>query len=327
MSATSDSPGLDRWGPASASFDALGVWSSPEALEIFKRLAACLREAEDSNRDTGPARQLWQFALGRPVPTNELAPWLSPADLQVLENFGSIEIDDDEATPRFAFFTEGDLLALIPRPTCFDEVAYLGPDSRWLVDVACRLAPGGDRAVELGAGHGYLSAALCNRYRFTLATDLRPWTAAVAAITLAMNRQPGTKAAVCSSDVARCLRPRSFDLVTGNPPWVPDRDQTRPRRLFADGGPTGFELPRRFILEGSALIAPGGIGLFNCVDARYSGGREPLVKLTRELQLDGYRVGIEEVPGDQQWPDRTKELGALDPDLERARLVSVVVKR
>jgi methylase of polypeptide subunit release factors len=261
------------------------------------------------------------------VLTNELDSWLSPIDLQVLENFGSIEIDDDETTPRFALFPEGDLLALIPRPTCFDEVAYLGPDSRWLVEVACRLAPGGDRAVELGAGQGYLSAALSNRYRFTLATDLRPWTAAVAAITLAMNMQPDGKAAVCAADVARGLRPRSFDLVTGNPPWVPNRDETRARRLFADGGPTGFELPRRFISEGSALIAPGGMGLFNCVDARYSGGREPLVELIRELELDGCVVEIEEVPADRQWPDRTKELGALYPDLERARLVSVVVKR
>jgi methylase of polypeptide subunit release factors len=261
------------------------------------------------------------------VLTNELSPHLNRADLQLLEEFGSADIEGGQITPRFAIFAAGDVLAVIPRPTCFDEVAYLGPDSKWLVELACRLAPGGDRAVELGAGHGYLSAALSNRYRFTLATDLRPWTAAVAAITLAMNLQPGGKAAVCAADVARGLRPGSFDLVTGNPPWVPNRDATRPRRMFADGGPTGFELPRRFILEGSDLIAPGGMGLFNCVDARYSGGREPLVELIRALQLDGCRVEIEEVPADQQWPDRTKELKAVDPDLERARLVSVVVKR
>ncbi|MEX2553734.1 MAG: methyltransferase [Actinomycetota bacterium] len=261
------------------------------------------------------------------MPTNELSPHLNRADLQLLEEFGSADIEGDRITPRFAIFAAGDVLAVIPRPTCFDEVVYLGPDSKWLVEVACRLAPGGDRAVELGAGHGYLSAALSNRYRFTLATDVRPWTAAVAAITLAMNMQPAGKSAVCAADVARGLRPRSFDLVTGNPPWVPNRDETRARRLFADGGPTGFELPRRFISEGSALIAPGGIGMFNCVDARFSGGREPLVELIRELELDGCGVEIEEVPGDQQWPDRTEELGALNPDLERARLVSVVVKR
>lgn len=221
MSATPDSPGLDRWGPASASFDALGVWSSPEALAVFKKLAACIREAGDSNRDSGPARQLWQFALGRPVPTNELAPWFSPTDLQVLENFGSIEIDDDEATPRFAFFPEGDVLALIPRPTCFDEVAYLGPDSKWLVELASELATGGERAADLGTGSGFIAAALCRRYRFTLGTDLKLWTAAVAAITLALNLRPGARAAVCATDVAGGLQPGSFDLVTANPPLGP----------------------------------------------------------------------------------------------------------
>jgi len=328
LSATPDSPGTDRWGPASASFDALGVWSSPEALAVFKRLAGCLREAGDSNGDTGPARQLWQFALGRPVPTIELAPWLSPADFQVLENSGSIEIEDDEATPRFAFFPEGDLLALIPRPTCFDEVAYLGPDSRWLVEVAADLGTGGERAADLGTGSGFVAAALSLRYRFTMGTDLKLWTAAVAAITLALNLRPGARAAVCATDVAGGLRPGSFDLVTANPPWVPTRDETRPRRLFADGGPTGFELPRRFILEGSGLIAPGGIGIFLCVDVHYTGGgKTPLDGLVRELELDGCRVEVRQAPAEERWPDRTEALRALNPDLEQARLVAVVVRR
>lgn len=321
------SPVSGRWGPHSARFDALGVWTNPRALAVFVKLASSLRAAGFANREPDPTPYLSRFASGWPVLTNELFLHLNQADLQLLEEFGTADIEDGKITPRFAIFAAGDVLAVIPRPTCFDEVAYLGPDSKWLVEVACRLAPGGDRAVELGAGHGYLSAALSNRYRFTLATDLRPWMAAVAAITLAINLQAGAKAAVCSSDVAHGLRPGSFDLVTANPPWVPNRDETRPRRLFADGGPTGFELPRRFILEGSALIAPGGMGIFNCVDARYSGGRQPLVELIQELERDGCGVEIEEVRAGQQWPDRTNELGKQDPDLERARLVSVVVKR
>ena len=64
------------------------------------------------------------------------------------------------------------------------------------------------------------------------------------------------------ADLAAGLRPHSFDLVAANSPWVPDAPTAgSSRRVFADGGPTGVELPSRFIRAATQLLRPSGVAL------------------------------------------------------------------
>jgi release factor glutamine methyltransferase len=311
-----------------ASFNAPGIYSDPRALAVFSKLAASLRQIGYMNqRQSGEAEGISTFALGWPVDAGTLVPHLSFTDLDILLRSGAADWDDDRIFPRFELFAAGSILALIPHETCVDEVAYLGPDSLWLLETAWRLAPGGDCAVELGTGTGFLAAALSRRYLRTLATDLKPWTVSVAGITLALNPWPGAATAVRTADVAEGLQPASFDLVVANPPWVPQQNPNRPARLFADGGPTGFELPRRFIVDGSALLTPGGVGIFLCLDLQFADGLRPLKDLCAELTTEGYQLNIRRAPLGSRWIDYTKDLRSAMPDLSQARLVAVVVNR
>lgn len=309
-------------------FNAPGAYSDPRALAVLTKLAASLRQIGYKNqRQPGEATGISTLALGWPVDVADLLPYLSRGDLDILLSSGAVDWEGDRIFPRFELFAAGSILALIPHETCVDEVAYLGPDSLWLLENAWRLAPGGDCAVELGTGTGFLAAALSRRYRWTLATDLKPWTVSVAGITLALNPWPGAVTAVRTADIAEGLQPASFDLVVANPPWVPQLNPESPARMFADGGPTGFELPRRFIVDGSALLTPGGLGIFLCLDLHVAGGMRPLGDLCAEMTREGYQVNIKPAPLGRRWIDHTADLRSAIPDLTQARLVAVVVRR
>ena len=88
------------------------------------------------------------------------------------------------------------------------------------------------------------------------------------------------------TDVADGLAPHSFDLVTANAPWVPEPfDQAgSPARRFAAGGPSGFELPRRFLDAAAEAVATWSAS----VAAPYTAGsRSP-----RRLRFGPLRTSI-----------------------------------
>jgi methylase of polypeptide subunit release factors len=98
--------------------------------------------------------------------------------------------------------------------------------------------------------------------------------------------------AAVQMDVANGLRPRSFDLVTANAPWVPETvgpDGGPPRR-FAAGGPTGCELPLRFIHDAAELLAPGGRAFVACLDVEFDDGRRPLTERLPAISASGLDV-------------------------------------
>jgi methylase of polypeptide subunit release factors len=208
------------------------------------------------------------------------------------------------------------------------DLVYLGHDSVWLLEAVWKLATGGRRAVELGTGTGLLAAALAPRYGLTVATDILPTTAAVAALTFLLNPLSTGRLAAVSADVARGLRPGSFDLVVANAPWVPAPAPGvggRPR-VFADGGPTGQELPARFILEGSALLAPGGLGVTQCLDLTYDDGRRPLADLCGALRTEGLSAELRPVGPPEIGTTLTDRLGQAG-FAGVAQLVDVIVER
>ena len=305
-----------------APFDACRVLSSPAALDVLGRLA-------DVARRPGDTGEVAQFIFGHPCPRTRLARHVPAGGIGSLETAGAVDCGQGQVVPRFALFAAGSVVAVMPRPTEAGDRVYLGWDSIWLLETVWRLAPGGSAAVDLATGTGYLAAALASRYDTMVATDVVPSTAATAAITLGLNARTTGHTAVCVADVADGLRPASFDLVTANPPWVPS-GLTAPddrRQVFADGGPTGFELPRRFIMEGSALLGPGGIGVFQCLDLSYRRGGQPLSAVCQTLTDQGFKVEVRPTQAATAWPHLTRNMQMCSPDVAAAQLVIVVVRR
>ncbi len=177
----------------------------------------------------------------------------------------------------------GTVATAVPRVGWSDAITYVGADSAHLVDAVLRLAPHGDRAAELGTGTGLLAALLARRYRVVVATDVAADVALAAAVTLALNPAPeGHGAGAAVADVAAGLRPATFDLVAANAPWVPHDGFGTAPPLFANGGETGSELPRRFLVEGAALLRPGGVAVTLGLDTTLRDGRRPLQDVVTE---------------------------------------------
>ena len=70
---------------------------------------------------------------------------------------------------------------------------------------------------------------------------------------------------VVEGDVADVLPGVKCDVVIANPPYIPD-EQILPRdvagfepHIALFGGPTGMELPRRFIQAAARLLKPAGV--------------------------------------------------------------------
>jgi methylase of polypeptide subunit release factors len=315
-----------------ANFAGTGVLADEAAMAALRRLAGRLRAAGYDNRVTDSAepgcRSASRLALGHPVERHEL----DEADAAALVRVGAADIEGDFFAPRFTLFALGDVLVLIPR----DEATgagrvYFGRDSLLLAEMASRLAGPGGALADLGTGAGTVAALLAPRFDVVVATEILPRTAACAAITFALNPRPGGRpaATACLSDVAAGLVPGTFSLVTGNPPWVPDvgRGGPGPARVFAEGGATGFEVPRRFIVEGAALLAPQGVMVMLALDAKWENGERPLRSLARGLVRLGFDArmevtGVADAGKGGQW-----DLARAYPSLREAEHVALVVRR
>jgi Methyltransferase small domain len=312
-------------------FDAEAVLASGAAMNAVRRLADRLRTAGYRNRrDEAAARSastLFDLALGHPVAADVLA----TADRHDLAAAGAVDLREGLIAPRFAFMASGELLAIVPNDGATDgDRIYLGIDSMWLLQAALAIAPRGGRAADLGTGTGFVATALSTGYRSVIATDILARTAACAAITLSLNPRPaGHEAVVCVADVAGGLRPGTIDLVTANPPWVPapgPDDLGRPR-VFDDGGPTGFEIPRRFLAEGFNLLRPNGVLVAVMMDGTWESGRQPFSDLCRGLGQAGHQVMVLPTEADTSWPGLLAALVERTPGLSAARHVAVVIRR
>ena len=184
-----------------------------------------------------------------------------------------------------------------------------------------------ERAADLGAGTGVLAAILARTYATVLATDLAPRAAAAANLTLRLNVRASTSAsAQWSRTAAWSSVPCSFDLVTVNPPWVPDAvDAEVSQRVFADGGPTGAELPSRFLREGATLLRPGGIAIVLALDVLFADGERPIRAVCTDLEAGGFTTAIVPTPLARMLPDLVTTIHARQPRIVDAEHVAAVV--
>jgi hypothetical protein len=325
MTATTSAPAVR--------LDALGLLDHRPGLAAFDRLGDALRRTGYASQPDTPghvAGVVERFARGEAVPVDELGGALGTRCAHALADAGAADVDDAQGmvTARFTVLGAGRVLAVLPRQDHEDgDLVYLGSDSFWFLRQVWKLAAGGRQAVELGTGTGFVAAALAPRYELTLGTDVLPATAAAAALTFRLNQPRRGRLCAVVADVAHGLSRRSFDLVVANAPWVPGASVAadgRPR-TFADGGPTGQELPMRFILEGTELLAPGGVAVTQCLDLRYDDGTRPLAALCSMLRDEGYAAAVVPVGPSEASEIVTVRLRDLGAPVTAA-LVDVVVE-
>jgi methylase of polypeptide subunit release factors len=174
------------------------------------------------------------------------------------------------------------------------DLVYLGHDSVMLLREAWKGLGFGRLAADLGTGNGLLATALATRFDHVVAADISSRCTASAALALAMNGHLAGRMSVVQADIATCLRPGSFDAVVANAPWVPEAvPEGGPAvRRFAAGGPTGFELPRRFLDQAATLLAPGGRAFVACTDLTFADGCRPLRDHVPALERLGVAVDV-----------------------------------
>lgn len=314
-------------------FDSSRTLADPKALGVLRQVAGQLRVAGYDNRPmegAGPGPlALSRLALGHPVACSDLR----IDGVEALGHSGAADLDGGGLylVPRFTLFCLDETIVLVPRDAGHDpERAYFGRDSLLLAELAAQFAVPGGAMADLGTGAGTVAALLARRVRTVVATDILPRTVACAAITFALNTGAwGGPARALVADVAAGLAPGRFALVTANPPWVPDLDRAEegPARVYAEGGPRGFELPRRFLVEGAHLLAPGGVMVVLALDTVWDDGDRPLAALANGLRRLGFDVHLQVTGLSGSWKTGRYNFLSRFPTICSAEHVVVTVRR
>lgn len=320
-----------------ARFEPGAVLAHPDGVAVARRLAGLLRDAGWDNEPDGSP--LHALACGSLIDTSLAASALG-RDLLARGVATGIVV---EAGPRhrlgFGVIALGRLMVPAPRETRSPDQIYLGPEAVYLEDI--RVALGIDGACAyLGSGAGHLAVLLAASCRRLVATDLLPRAAAMTRLAFEMNADElsarprsatvrpvlDRTATVVVADLAGGLRPATFDLVTANPPWVPT--PVGERIVFADGGPTGCELPLRFLHSGLTLVRPGGSVVLTMLDPVMTDGRRPIVdaidRINERSDSTGVVATMFPTPMLRRTPDFEDRLLRNQPRLRAARHVAVV---
>ena len=140
------------------------------------------------------------------------------------------------------------------------------PESELLVQSVldhCQKLSGIISVVDLGSGSGALALAISTENSNTRVIAVEKDPAAIEWLKKNVS-QINEQVRIVESDVVDALEGVSCDVVIANPPYVPD-NQELPRDV-ADhepsialfGGPTGLDIPARFIDTAARLLKTGG---------------------------------------------------------------------
>ena len=140
------------------------------------------------------------------------------------------------------------------------------PESELLVQSVldhCQKLSGIISVVDLGSGSGALALAISTENSNTRVIAVEKDPAAIEWLKKNVS-QINEQVRIVESDVVDALEGVSCDVVIANPPYVPD-NQELPRDV-ADhepsialfGGPTGLDIPARFIDTATRLLKSGG---------------------------------------------------------------------
>jgi methylase of polypeptide subunit release factors len=243
-----------------------------------------------------PTAPLVALASCRDISEGDAVNAIGSSAVTALTQCGALARTDRGLRLTARVFPMRSVYTLVPRPQPGEDTVYLGPDSLVLFEIIWSARGYGDLAVDLATGNGFIAAALATRYDHVIAADLSHRCASTAALVPVINPHLRARFATVQTDIADGLRSASFDLVTANTPWVPETvgPDGGPRRRFAAGGPTGFELPRRFIDAAADLLAPGGRAFIACLDIGFDDGTRPLLDHVDQMNGEDVQVTITE---------------------------------
>ncbi len=292
-----ETPGTPPWDP-------VRILGSSRALAALRGLGTRLRSAGYVNRlgvlqiDDPSNASLAELALGRTLEVTTASSLLSGdhAVHALVESGGGVLSASGGFSLTFEVISDGRAMAILPflptDGTVHPDVVYAGSDTWLLRDRAWQFALHGERAVDLGTGTGLVAAFLSGRFTDVLATDITDNALDTARLSFELlDDTSRDRIRLLRTDVAAGLEPGSFDFVCANAPWVPT---TAARgRIYAEGGSTGFELPRRFIAEGAELLAKGGVMVVLCADLEFTDGSRPLADVLSNLSDRGFSARIE----------------------------------
>lgn len=151
------------------------------------------------------------------------------------------------------------------------DVLIPRPETEILVEQAVGVLRGLGRSATMWdacTGSGCVAAAVAKQVPDlrVLATDLSPAAVAVAASNVARH-QLEPRVQVFEADLltlpAEWTGGKTFDVITANPPYVPDAAEVSPEVAFEPslalrGGKEGLDLLRRLIAAAPEFLAPGG---------------------------------------------------------------------
>jgi release factor glutamine methyltransferase len=151
---------------------------------------------------------------------------------------------------------------LVPRP----ETEHLVDAVREWIDAHALATP---RIADIGTGSGAIAVSLAAGYpgAHVVASDVSEPALAVAKIN-AVRHDVASRVELVVGDALAPLEARGpFDVIAGNPPYIPTEDRAR---LMADvrdhepavalfGGPDGLTILRRIISGAPALLASPGL--------------------------------------------------------------------
>ena len=140
------------------------------------------------------------------------------------------------------------------------------PESELLVQSVldhCQKLPGIISVVDLGSGSGALALAISTENPNTRVIAVEKDPAAIEWLKKNVSHI-NEQVRIVESDVVDALEGVTCDVVIANPPYVPD-SQELPRDVAEHepsvalfGGPTGLDIPGRFIDTAARLLKPGG---------------------------------------------------------------------
>jgi hypothetical protein len=234
-----------------------------DLTELQRRALPVYREEQLAVRDA-LASAIDLFLLQGTLPPGELDRLFDQDDRDVLIRAGLLLIDEEGfGRARASLFPVGDRLIfsdhawlMLPRPSRvnvpYDQVMFVGTDSRWLARATVRRHVGA--ALDLCTGSGIHALLAASHSQRVVAVDISPRAAQCARF----NAQASgvTNLEIVVGDLFKPVHGKRFDLITANPPFVPSPVNALG---FRDGGRSGDDIQRQIVAGLPHHLAPGGI--------------------------------------------------------------------
>ncbi len=183
------------------------------------------------------------------------------------------------------------------------------PESELLVEAVLQHIlnlPSPVSVIDLGAGSGALSLAIATEAPTSrvIAVEKSP----EALVWLKKNVSViAENVRVVEGDVADVLPGVKCDVVIANPPYIPD-EQLLPRdvvgfepHIALFGGPTGMELPRRFIEAAARLLKPAGVLVIEHTEGQ-------AIAIAGELAVDFEDIAVhDDLVGRPRWTSAVRK--------------------